>query len=154
MEQRKFHSGWEFILAQILQDFMHHMHQTGLSMPQIHALLHIYHAGECRVSEIGGLMGSSKAAASQLVDRLVQQGFVQRVEDPHNRRVKMVRLTGKSQELISQGVTSNRFLADLLAALPADQLETIHRAFEYLAQASQELHSTDTRKAEPHATHP
>jgi DNA-binding MarR family transcriptional regulator len=154
VERTKLHSGLEFILGHIIQDFMQHMHQTGLSMPQIHALMHIYHAGECRISEIGELMGSSKAAGSQLVDRLVQQGLVQRVEDPRNRRVKMVRLTEKSQELIRQGVTSNHFLADLLAALPADQLETIHRAFEYLAQARQELHSTVTRKAEPHATHP
>ena len=59
------HSGLEFILAHIIQDFMQFMHRTGLSRPQIHALLHIYHSGECPVSEIGRLTGSSKAAASQ-----------------------------------------------------------------------------------------
>ena len=49
------HDGLEYILAHIIQDFMQFMHQTGLSRPQIHALLHIYHAGECAISEIGEL---------------------------------------------------------------------------------------------------
>ncbi len=105
------HAGLEYLLAHIIQDFMHFMHETGLSRPQIHALLHIYHAGECRVSEISALSDSSPAAASQLVERLVQQGLVQRTEDPANRRIKRLRLTDKSLKLISQGVTSNSFLA-------------------------------------------
>ena len=97
------HAGLEFVLAHIIQDFMRFMQQTGLSRPQIHALLHIYHAGECRVSEIGALSNSSPAAASQLVERLVQQGLVERTEDPLNRRIKRLRLTAKSLKLISQG---------------------------------------------------
>ncbi len=39
------HAGLEYILARIIQDFMQFMHQTGLSTPQIHALMYIYHRG-------------------------------------------------------------------------------------------------------------
>ncbi len=39
-------AGIEYVLARIIQDFMQFMHETGLSRPQIHALLHIFHAGE------------------------------------------------------------------------------------------------------------
>ena len=67
--------GLEYLLGRVIQDFMQSMHETGLSRPQIHALLHIYHAGECRVSDVSALGDSSPAAASQLVDRLVQQGL-------------------------------------------------------------------------------
>ena len=45
----------EYLLAHIIQDFMQFMHDTGLSRPQIHALLHIYHAEECQVSDMGAL---------------------------------------------------------------------------------------------------
>jgi DNA-binding MarR family transcriptional regulator len=151
MTQLASHAGLEFLLAHIIQDFMHFMQQTGLSRPQIHALLHIYHAGECRVSEIGALSDSSPAAASQLVERLVQQGLVERTEDPSNRRIKRLRLTDKGLKLISQGVTSNHFLADLMAALPPKQRETVHAAFGYLAQASRHVESPHKRKAEQHA---
>lgn len=142
------HEGIEYILAHIIQDFMQFMHQTGLSRHEIHALLYIYHAGECPISEIGALTDSSPAAASQLVERLVQQGLVQRTEDPLNRRIKRLRLTDKSLELIHQGVTSNRTLMDLMDALPADQRETIFTAFGYLAQASRQIHSSHKRKAQ------
>ena len=145
------HDALEYLLAQIIKEFMQFMHQTGLSRPQIHALLHIYHAGECQISEIGALSDSSPAAASQLVERLVQQGLVQRTEDPLNRRIKKLHLTESSLKLINQGVTSNRFLVDLMASLPATQRETVHTAFGYLAQASRQIQSSHKPKVEQHA---
>jgi DNA-binding MarR family transcriptional regulator len=145
------HAGLEHILARIIQDFMQSMHHTGLSGPQIHALMHIFHAGECRISEIGALTGASPAAASQLVERLVKQGLVQRAEDPLNRRIKKLHLTDKGLGLIDQAVTSNRFLVDLMAALPVKQRRAVHTAFGYLARASLQIQSSQKRKAEHHA---
>ncbi len=145
------HEGFGFVLANIIQDFMRFMHETGLSRPQIHALLHIYHAGECRVSDLRALSDSSPAAASQLVDRLVHHGLVQRTEDPQNRRIKRLRLTDKGLQLINRGITSNRSLANLLAALTPEQRRTVHAAFGYLAQASQ-VHSSRKRKEKQHAS--
>jgi DNA-binding MarR family transcriptional regulator len=146
------HAGLEHLLAQVIQDFMKFMHQTGLSGPQIHALLYIFHAGEdCRISEIGALTGASPAAASQLVERLVAQGLVLRSEDPLNRRIRKLRLTEKGLKLINQGITSNRYLAELMAALPLKQRRAVHTAFGYLAQASMKIHSSHQRKAVQHA---
>jgi DNA-binding MarR family transcriptional regulator len=145
------HDGLEYILTRIIQDFMHFLHQTGLSRPQIHALLYIYHSGECQVSEIGTLSDSSPAAASQLVERLVQQGLVQRAEDPLNRRIKKLHVTDKGLKLINQGMTSNHFLAELMGALTAEQREMVHTAFSYLAQAGRQIESSHKRKAEQHA---
>ena len=149
-------AGLELVLAHVIQDFMHFMHQTGLSRPQIHALLHIFHAGECQVSDIGALSEATPAAASQLVERLVRQGLVQRSEDPHNRRVKKLRLTARGLQLIHQGVTSNRFLADLMAALPVHQRQVVQAAFGYLANAARQIHPDPMgapfrRKVEHHA---
>lgn len=146
----------EKLLGRLMQDFMLSMHRTGLSGPQIHALLYIFHAGECRVSELAMLSDSSAAAASQFVERLVQQGLVQRTEDPQNRRIKHVRLTEKSLKLIHEAVTTNRSLADLMAALSPSQRKTVHTALGYLAQVSQRIHSdpihaSHTRKVEHHA---
>lgn len=143
--------GLGFLIAQFIQDFMQAMHHSGLSRPQIHALLHIYHAGECQISEIGGLSQSSAAAASQLVDRLVQQGLVERSEAPHDRRVKNLRLTDQGLELINRGVTSNPFLAELMDVLTPAQRETVHTALGYLAEAGRRIHSSQTRKVEHHA---
>ncbi len=151
MEFPSSHAGLEYILARIIQDFMQFMHQTGLSTPQMHALLHIYHAGESQLSEIGGLTDSSRPAASQLVERLVQQGLVERTEDPLDRRNKKLRLTRKSLGLIQNAVTSNHFLVDLMTSLPDEQRKTVHAAFGYLAQAGQQIQSSHTQKDGKHA---
>ncbi len=144
-------AGLETVLARVIQDFMQFMHETGLSRPQIHALLHIFHAGECPISDIAALTDSSPAAASQLVERLVQQGLVQRTEDPQNRRVKKLRLTEKSHKLIRAGVTSNRSLAELMERMPAKHRQTVHAAFGYLAEAARQAHPYSKRKVEHHA---
>jgi MarR family 2-MHQ and catechol resistance regulon transcriptional repressor len=151
MNVQSYHDELESLLAHIVQDFMQFLHQTGLSGPQIHALLHIYHAGECPISEIGALTGASPAAASQLVERLVQQGWVQRSEDPKDRRIKRVRLTRKSLELIHQGVVSNPFLGELAAGLTAEQHQTVCNAIGYLAQAFHKIHDSHTKEEEQHA---
>jgi DNA-binding MarR family transcriptional regulator len=143
--------GLEYVLARVIQDFMQFMHGTGLSRPQIHAVLHIFHAGECRISEIAALTDASPAAASQLVQRLVQRGLVQRTEDPLNRRIKKLRLTDKGLTLIHQAVTSNRFVANLMSQLPARHRQAVHTALGYLAEAAQEIDSSHLRKAEHHA---
>jgi DNA-binding MarR family transcriptional regulator len=152
MKQTNIHRGLEYLLARIIQDFMGFMQQTGLSRYQIHALMHIYHAGECAIAEIGALSEASPAAASQLVERLVQQGLVERREDPQNRRIKKLSLTEQGLALIRQGVTGNHFLAELMATLPANQRETVHTALGYLAQASEQIHDFQEGRDKAHAS--
>ena len=96
------HESMEGVLAHIIQSFMVSMKQHGLSTPQIHALMYIFHAGECQISDIGNLADVSNAAASQLVERLVQQGLVDRREDPTDRRNKRVSLTEMGKKLFQK----------------------------------------------------
>jgi DNA-binding MarR family transcriptional regulator len=106
-------------------------------MPQVHALMFIFHAGECQVSDIGKLADASKAAASQMAERLVQQGLVERKEDPSNRRIKKLRLTEKGKKMILDSFTSNPFLTDKLASLTTEERNAVHAAFSLLARNDQ-----------------
>ena len=135
-------AGLEILLGHIIQDFMTSMKQSGLSTPQINVLMHIYHAGECQVSDVGARMAASPVAASQLVERLVQHGLVERREDPGNRRIKKLRLTSKGLRLIRQGVVSNPLLVEVMSSLTDEQRAVVHSAFAYLAQAVQQIQPT------------
>jgi DNA-binding MarR family transcriptional regulator len=152
MDSLPSHAGLEYVLGRVVQDFMRFMRRTGLSMPQVHALVHIYHSPdrECQLAEIGGLTASSKAAASQLVERLVQQGLVERAEDPRDRRNTKLRLTAKSLKLIQEAMASDHFLMELMTALPAGQRETVHAAFGYLARAGEQIRPMQARKEVKH----
>jgi DNA-binding MarR family transcriptional regulator len=146
-----FHKGLEIVLAHIIQDFIHFMRQQGLSSPQINALMYIYHNGQCQVSDIGVLAEASNAAASQLVERLVQQGFVERREDPINRRMKILSLTGRGKELIQKSIPSNHFLMNVMDDLTLDERMTIQTAFSILAQKALQLQISKKEKEINHA---
>jgi DNA-binding MarR family transcriptional regulator len=100
-----------------------YLKEKGLSMPQFSLMMRLYHIGECEVHDIGEVFDISAAGASQLVDKLVQNGLVMRTESPDDRRVRRIALTAKGRALINQGVDERyRWLDDLLDAMsPADE---------------------------------
>jgi DNA-binding MarR family transcriptional regulator len=134
------HESLRSFIGQFVRHFIHFMRQEGLSMPQVYVLMHLYHEGECQVSDIGTLMASSNAAASQLVERMVQQELVERIEDVHDRRVKRIRLSAPGEALFRKGIGASQILHRVAANLDPEQRETIHTALTYLIEAMQAAH--------------
>lgn len=123
-----------------MRDFTLFMRQAGLSMPQVSALFRLHYGGGCAISDIAGHLGVTNAAASQMVDRFVQQGLVQRVEHPDDRRVRLISLSPHGRALIEQGIEARRRWMDALPChIPPDQQQAIIAALRQLASAAQEL---------------
>ena len=74
--------------------------EKDLSMQQLGALIRIHRKGNLNVTLIGSDMGVSNAAASQLLDRMVQLGLIERSTDPNDRRIKIFSLTERGQEIL------------------------------------------------------
>ena len=51
-----------------------------------------------RLTELAGLAGMTKQSVGELVDDLVDRGYVERVPDPDDRRAKLIRLTERGAE--------------------------------------------------------
>ena len=77
---------------------------TGLSMPQFSILMQLHYKGTTGLSEISERFDISAAAASQLVEKLVQSGYLERAEDPNDRRAKNLRLTAAGAKLVNDGI--------------------------------------------------
>jgi DNA-binding MarR family transcriptional regulator len=133
------HEDLEIVLAHVIQDFMRAMKSRGLSTPQIHALMFIYHSGGCQVSDLGALTDVSNAAASQLVERLVQQRLVERREDTTDRRNKLVTLSEIGRTLFHESVMSNHYLMEIMAILTPKQRQVVHNTFILLAQTGRQI---------------
>lgn len=91
-----------------MQNHYRFVKQQGLSMPQMMILYHIQRVGGCTVSDIGEEFGISSAAASQLIDRLVQQGYLVRKEKPQDRRIKETAVTEAGQRLIEASMNAHQ----------------------------------------------
>jgi DNA-binding MarR family transcriptional regulator len=113
---------------------------TGLSMPQFSILMQLHHKGACGMSEISERFEVTPAAASQLVEKLVQSGYIQREEDPHDRRAKLLNLTDKGRELIRQGIDERyRWVEELAGKLTAEERVQVSEALNIMTRAAQEL---------------
>jgi DNA-binding MarR family transcriptional regulator len=121
---------------------------TGLSMPQFGLLMQMHHKGACGMSEVSERFDITPAAASQLVDKLVQNGFVQRVEDPNDRRAKLLSLTDKGRNLIQQGIEERYLWVEELAGkLTAEERAQVSEALNLMTHAAQELESEQAQQA-------
>ncbi|MEW6093612.1 MAG: MarR family transcriptional regulator [Chloroflexota bacterium] len=126
------------------QHFMHermrYVKTTGLSMPQFGVLMHLFHGGGCAVSDIGKHMATSNAAASQLIDGLVEKGLIERTENPEDRRAKQITLSEKGHTLIEAGMRQRyHWVGDLVANLSSEELEAVSKALPVLIEAFKKL---------------
>jgi DNA-binding MarR family transcriptional regulator len=122
-----------------MRSFILYSKENGLSMSQIGALFQIYH-GKSNVSGLGEGLGITHAAASQMLDRLVQQKLILRTEDPQDRRVKQLVLTDKGCRIMQESVRARQgWLDDLVSRLSAGQKEQIAAAVKILIEKTNQL---------------
>jgi DNA-binding MarR family transcriptional regulator len=109
-------------------------------MPQISILMQLHHKGPCGMSEVSDRFDISAAAASQLVDKLVHAGYLERTEDPSDRRAKLLSLSSKGEELIQQGTEERyRWMDDLTSKLSTEEQVKVVEALDILTKAAQTM---------------
>jgi DNA-binding MarR family transcriptional regulator len=110
---------------------------TGLSMPQFSILMQLHHKDKCGISDISERFDISNAAASQLAEKLVQGEYIERAEDPNDRRVKILQLTPKGRGLIEAGFDErHRWLDELAKSLSAEEKRKVAEALTILTEAA------------------
>jgi DNA-binding MarR family transcriptional regulator len=127
-----------------MHEFMDSMKDTGLSMPQLTTLIRLHYHGPCPISGIGDDLGVTTAAASQMVDRLVHLGLLERSEDPTDRRVRHVHLTRQANDLVRRAVEARvGWMRDLSTDMTADQQASVVQSICYLTKAALALETED-----------
>jgi DNA-binding MarR family transcriptional regulator len=113
---------------------------TGLTMSQFSVLMQLHHKGPCGMSEISERFEVTPAAASQLVEKLVQAGYLERSEDPSDRRAKLLKLSPSGVQLIEQGIAERyRWMDDLVKTLSPEEQAKVSEALEILTRAAQSV---------------
>ena len=121
-----------------MRGFIRYARESGFSMSQLGALFHIHHKGISGVTGLGEHLGVTSAAASQMLERLVQQGLILRTEDPSDRRVKQISLTEKGLAVVREGTRVRQtWLYDLVDALSDSEKAIITEALHDLIDKAQ-----------------
>jgi DNA-binding MarR family transcriptional regulator len=148
------HEWAEIFMRRSMRDFAEFSRQSGLSISQLNALMRIRHEGTCGVSDLGDHLGVTSAAASQMIDRLVQMGYLTRGEDPLDRRVKSLRLTESGKALIGEAIDARRrWMEALTEVFTSAQQQAIVSALVLLTEAARNLERDHPQPENPHRGH-
>jgi DNA-binding MarR family transcriptional regulator len=82
--------------------------EIGLTMPQMVTLLAIYDRGSCRMGALADATQQSGGTLTGIVDRLIDDGLVERVRSVNDRRVIEVTLTAEGQARVQQVLEARR----------------------------------------------
>ncbi len=130
----------EVFMRHSMRDFILYSKTNALSMSQLGALVYLHRKGASGVSDIGDELGVTSAAASQLLDRLVQQGLIQRSEDPRDRRVKQIVLTEKGRRILEESIQARQlWLNDLARLLTEAEQAQVTGALHILIEKASQL---------------
>ena len=133
-------SWMDIVMHRSMRGWMTFAKSTGLSMPQFSILMQLHHKGPCGMSEISERFDITAAAASQLTEKLVQGGYIERAEDPNDRRAKSIELTPKGKELVEAGMTERyRWMDELVSKLSAEDKPKVVEALKVLTEAAKQL---------------
>ena len=92
------------------------------------------------MSEISERFEITPAAASQLVEKLVQGNFISRYEDPQDRRAKVLDITDKGRELLQQGIEERyRWMEQLSERMTEEEREQVSESLDILTRIATDL---------------
>lgn len=123
-----------------LHDFAFFARKQGLSLLQLSVLFHIRFRNASGVSDIADDFGISKAAASQLIERLVLQDLIARTESSHDRRIKHIELTEKANTLMEESIVERqKWIDSITAAMNAEELKSSEHTMRLLIKRIKSL---------------
>jgi DNA-binding MarR family transcriptional regulator len=135
-----FHKWMELFMHRSMRNYMHYAREKGLSRSMIGTLFHLSHRDHAGVTDLSEHLGVSSAAASQMLERLVDEGLIKRSEDPDDRRMKKITLTDKGARVLKESVSARLgWLEELAENFTEVEKQQITSAMELIITKAQEM---------------
>jgi MarR family 2-MHQ and catechol resistance regulon transcriptional repressor len=114
--------------------------ETGLGLSDFGVLELLLHGGPLPVNTIGPMVDLTPGSISIAVDRLVAKGLVSRIESAEDRRVRIVALTPRGQDLIVSAFRKHSLqMKKVFSDLSAEELRSLEVALKQLGKRAAAL---------------
>ncbi len=112
------------------------MKLPSITMPQLKSLFFISNQGSTNLGKLASALSVTPANVTGIVERLVEQKLVSRVENAQDRRMLLLRTTEKGEELVADFRERRRSVMDkALSSLTQDELTTLSKGLTSLVKA-------------------
>jgi DNA-binding MarR family transcriptional regulator len=110
--------------------------EVGVTMAQAKVLYVVMAAGRLHLNELATRLGIGTSSASEIADRLVELGFLERATATADRRQVVLTTTPAATALLERFRELNqRELRDLLTHLDGEELDVIGRSLDIFGRA-------------------
>ena len=143
----------EILMHRSMKHFVGYLKQRDLSMSHIGTLFMVHREGACGVSEIGEHLGITPAGTSQMLNRLVEDGLIERSEDAQDRRAKRIVLTHKGRDTLHESILARQqWLHRLVEKLDPAERELVSEALGILVDRARDFEPDTTQEMKNVAT--
>ncbi|GHH97222.1 MarR family winged helix-turn-helix transcriptional regulator [Neobacillus kokaensis] len=106
-----------------------------ITPPQFVALQWLFEEGDMTIGELSGKMYLACSTTTDLVDRMEKNLLVERVKDPHDRRVVQIHLLDEGKRIIDEVIKKRQvYLAEVLKDFSSDEIQLLQTNLEKLHQ--------------------
>jgi DNA-binding MarR family transcriptional regulator len=91
-----------------MDEFVRFIRKQEITLQQMTVLMHLHYHGSCEMSRLVEPLQIGKSAVSQLVERLVKMGYLERVEVAGDRRARLVRITAAAEQVVLEAIAARQ----------------------------------------------
>ncbi|MCB2291128.1 MarR family transcriptional regulator [Clostridium sp. CS001] len=103
----------------------------GVTRVQWIAMYYLLKYGDMSQKELGERMGTKESTVARLLDRMEDEGLIQRTKDKEDRRVKYIKLTQKGTERIEELLPEGQKMSEFFSiGITEEEVEVFKRVLE------------------------
>ncbi|WP_042354865.1 MarR family winged helix-turn-helix transcriptional regulator [Bacillus rubiinfantis] len=104
-----------------------------ITPPQFIALQWLFEEGDMTIGELSNRMFLACSTTTDLVDRMEKNHLVQRVKDPHDRRVVQIHMLQEGKRIIDEVIKKRQlYLEEVLKDFSTEEIKFFQRCLEKL----------------------
>ena len=130
--------------------FIRHNRESELSLSQVSTLFRLYHHGPGSVNDLADHLGITTPGVSQLLNQLIDSGYIHRSTSTSDRRVKLIALTTQGKSAVEASMQARHaWIRELALQFTASEKNQILPCLELLNDRTNEL----MQKIDPRCGH-
>jgi DNA-binding MarR family transcriptional regulator len=121
------------VMSKIKHRMGNHFKEMKLTGPQGMLMGTLAHHGEMKVSELSEILGLSNSTVSGILDRLENQGLIERTRSKEDRRVVNIKITDEFRKQSQKHFEEmNKMVEQMMDKATPEELDTIYEGMETL----------------------
>ncbi len=123
--------------------------ELNLTVAQLKSLIFVVRGGKTSSKKLAAALRVTPSNVTGIVDRLVEQGFISREQNPEDRRALLLQPTDKGEAALSRlryGIESH--IAQVLQGMSVEELSVLVQGYSSLVRAGEEYEQSADREKE------